>query len=238
MKHQDVVIVGHRGAHGLAPENTLAGFAKALEFDIQQIELDVRLTSDGKLVHLHDAEMTGHDGSRHRVANSTYETLKAHKPDIATLEETIEFVDHRVRLMIEVKSGVPVEPVVAVISSYLERGWQPSDFMFAAFDYRILKQLYQQLPDIDRVVLDTWSGTRACSRARRLKTPYISMDQTFIWWGFVRSVAPHYKLYTYPHPKTRFLRYNHKKPRRWFRHGLYGAIVDYPNYFVAKVETR
>jgi glycerophosphoryl diester phosphodiesterase len=238
MKQQNVVIVGHRGAHGLAPENTLAGFAKAMEYDIQQIELDVRLTRDGKLVHVHNADLVGHDGSRHRVADSTYEMLKAHKPDIATLEETIEFVNHRVQLMIEVKAGTPAEPVAAVIKSYLARGWQPSDFMFAAFDYRILKQLYKLLPEIDRVVLDTWSGMRATSRARRLKTPYISMDQDFMWWGFVRSVASRYKLYTYPYPKTRFRRFNHNKPKRWFKHGLYGAIVDYPDSFAAKVETR
>jgi glycerophosphoryl diester phosphodiesterase len=48
------VIVGHRGAAGLAPENTLAGFRAAGELGIRTMELDVRLTRDGQLAVIHD----------------------------------------------------------------------------------------------------------------------------------------------------------------------------------------
>ena len=45
---------GHRGARGLAPENTLAGFRKALEVGVSTLELDLGLTRDGVLVVSHD----------------------------------------------------------------------------------------------------------------------------------------------------------------------------------------
>ena len=45
---------GHRGARGLAPENTLAGFRKALEIGVSTLELDLGLTRDGVLVVSHD----------------------------------------------------------------------------------------------------------------------------------------------------------------------------------------
>jgi glycerophosphoryl diester phosphodiesterase len=45
---------GHRGARGLAPENTLAGFHKALEIGVSTLELDLGLTRDGVLVVSHD----------------------------------------------------------------------------------------------------------------------------------------------------------------------------------------
>ena len=45
---------GHRGARGLAPENTLAAFAKALEIGVTTLETDLAVTSDGVLVLSHD----------------------------------------------------------------------------------------------------------------------------------------------------------------------------------------
>ena len=47
-------IIGHRGAAGLAPENTLAAFKKACELGVDAVELDVLLTADGTIVVYHD----------------------------------------------------------------------------------------------------------------------------------------------------------------------------------------
>jgi len=47
-------VIGHRGAAGLAPENTLAAFTRALELGVDGIELDVLMTADRKLVVHHD----------------------------------------------------------------------------------------------------------------------------------------------------------------------------------------
>src|SRR5258706_14363654 len=48
------LIIGHRGASALAPENTLAAFKRALEDGAAGVELDVRLASDGVPVVIHD----------------------------------------------------------------------------------------------------------------------------------------------------------------------------------------
>ena len=45
---------GHRGARGLAPENTLAGFARALEIGVTTLETDLAVTKDGVIVLSHD----------------------------------------------------------------------------------------------------------------------------------------------------------------------------------------
>ena len=49
---------GHRGARGLAPENTLAGFRRGSEAGVDMVELDVRLSLDGEVVVVHDATVS------------------------------------------------------------------------------------------------------------------------------------------------------------------------------------
>jgi glycerophosphoryl diester phosphodiesterase len=51
------LIIGHRGASALAPENTLAAFKRALEDGAAGVELDVRLAKDGVPVVIHDATL-------------------------------------------------------------------------------------------------------------------------------------------------------------------------------------
>jgi glycerophosphoryl diester phosphodiesterase len=48
---------GHRGARGLAPENTLPAFARALAIGVTTLELDVGLTADGVVVVCHDRRL-------------------------------------------------------------------------------------------------------------------------------------------------------------------------------------
>ena len=48
---------GHRGARGLFPENTLAGFAGALAIGVDALELDVAVTADNAVVVTHDARL-------------------------------------------------------------------------------------------------------------------------------------------------------------------------------------
>jgi glycerophosphoryl diester phosphodiesterase len=50
-------VIGHRGAAGCAPENTLAGLRKAKELNCRWVEFDVRLTADGQLILLHDERL-------------------------------------------------------------------------------------------------------------------------------------------------------------------------------------
>ncbi|HDP37306.1 MAG TPA: glycerophosphodiester phosphodiesterase, partial [Candidatus Atribacteria bacterium] len=77
------LIIGHRGAKGIAPENSLSGFKKAVELGIDGVELDVHLTKDGKLVVIHDIDLKRLTGIKIPIKQFTFEELK--KYDISEL---------------------------------------------------------------------------------------------------------------------------------------------------------
>lgn len=53
-QRKHLYVIGHRGAAGLAPENTLAAVKKAVEIGVDAVELDVQLSADGRVVVYHD----------------------------------------------------------------------------------------------------------------------------------------------------------------------------------------
>ncbi|MGQ9554141.1 MAG: glycerophosphodiester phosphodiesterase [Anaerolineae bacterium] len=71
-----VAIVGHRGAMGYAPENTLASFAKAAELGAHAFECDVHLTGDGEAVVIHDATVERVSNGHGVVAEMTLAELR------------------------------------------------------------------------------------------------------------------------------------------------------------------
>lgn len=86
-------IEGHRGARGLVVENTLASFAAAYDAGVTGVELDVRLTADGRVVVWHDPVLlplkclsTGPDLVGARVADLTLAQLRTVDVGSQTLE--------------------------------------------------------------------------------------------------------------------------------------------------------
>lgn len=69
------LIIGHRGASALAPENTIAAFKKAIEAGADGVEFDVRLSKDRIPVVIHDATLLRTAGVSKRVADLTAEQL-------------------------------------------------------------------------------------------------------------------------------------------------------------------
>jgi glycerophosphoryl diester phosphodiesterase len=224
------LIIAHRGASGLAPENTAASFEKAIELGVDMIETDCRVTSDGIVVLVHNAYLNDPAGNQLLVAETTLAELKEHKPDILTFEDAVALTNRRCRLMVEIKPGVPTKPVLAILRNFLKKGWQPEDFIFASFDFSVLQTVYAEMPEIERIVLEVWSSARARYRARKVNTTYLSMDQWFLWWFFVEQMSKRYKLFSYPDERV-FLKLNHTRPSRWFKHGLHGVITDYPDRY-------
>ncbi|MDQ3907324.1 MAG: hypothetical protein M3268_03160, partial [Acidobacteriota bacterium] len=72
---REPLVIGHRGASALAPENTVAAFERSLADGADGIEFDVRLASDGVPVVIHDASLRRTAGRNVAVASLTSEAL-------------------------------------------------------------------------------------------------------------------------------------------------------------------
>lgn len=70
------LIIGHRGASAIAPENTMAAFRKAIESGADGIEFDVRLSGDGVPVIIHDDTLRRTASRPERVADLSAEELQ------------------------------------------------------------------------------------------------------------------------------------------------------------------
>ena len=69
--------IAHRGAAGLAPENTLRAIELALRYGVEMVEIDVRPCADGTLMVVHDDDTRRISGARGSVGTSTVEQLKS-----------------------------------------------------------------------------------------------------------------------------------------------------------------
>ena len=105
----DPAIVGHRGAAGLEPANTIASIETALQYDVDGIELDVRRTSDGTLVLFHDPVLDWATDGHGRVEETGWADLNAvefHGEPIPTLADGLDVLaDADVDVYLEIKGS-------------------------------------------------------------------------------------------------------------------------------------
>ncbi len=113
-------VVGHRGAAGVKPENTLASLEYAVENGADVVEVDVRATKDGKLILLHDESFERLVGLPLKARDLEYkwilENIRIGGERIASLEDALRHIGDKVYMFIEIK-----EPDITVDAIELVR---------------------------------------------------------------------------------------------------------------------
>ena len=161
-----VLKIGHRGAAGHAPENTLAAVQKGIELGVDVVEIDIRRTADGALVAIHDATVNRTTSGKGNVAALTLRQLTVldtgNGQHIPTVEEVLQVARGRTGVMLELKvSGVAHLTVQAV---------QKADFqgpvIYASFLHQELTEVRAIAPGAALMVL--------LDRLPRAPVPYVS----------------------------------------------------------------
>ena len=110
-------VIAHRGASAVAPENTMAAFEKAIEMGADWLELDCRLTRDGKLAVIHDPDISRYSSRNTPIVEMKMRDLRLLDAGtwfstdffgerVSTLEEVFAMAASRIGVYVEIKSAV------------------------------------------------------------------------------------------------------------------------------------
>ncbi len=172
-------IISHRGAGGLAPENTLAGIQAALDHQVRLVEVDLRRSQDGVLLLLHDRTVdrtTNGQGAAHALPWSTLQTLDAGRhfaaefagTPLPALEAVFAFVQNKpLTLVIELKDTALYPGIEQALANAIKQHHLEKQIIVISFQPASLQTLHQILPEVAQGRLALYPTNLAFTAAKR-----------------------------------------------------------------------
>jgi len=152
-------VTAHRGFSSKAPENTEPAFREALEIGADFIELDVQLSSDGKVVVFHDKSLSRITGINENVENKTYSELmeldtgkwfsdEFSGTPIMMLDEVLERFGNKINLNIEIKKTGSEQITAIKAVELIEKYGCEDSCCITSFSYNALRTVKRENSDI------------------------------------------------------------------------------------------
>ena len=238
-------IVGHRGARGEAPENTAAGFQVALEAGVTEIELDVRLSRDGHLIVVHDANVTrttGERGKAHHYTLSQLEVLDArrntpgwHSPmGIPSLREVVDLCGPSMRFQFEVKGAdrAILHRLAHQLVDFINQRQMNDRVVVTSSHTGFLRMLGTMTAHIERGYVAEYRYQQPTRRAVALGCTWLMPRHTLVTPALMRRARRrNLKVSTWTvNDLTR--------AERMVELGVDGIITDFPTSFIAHFQRR
>lgn len=197
-------VIGHRGACGLAPENTIASFRKAADLGVRWVEFDVHLSADGVPIVIHDDTVNRTTSGRGKVAALTLAELQAldagtwfeprfQNERVPTLETVVALLGRLgVGAVVEIKPspGTEVATADAAVRLLMKR-W-PDHLpppMVSSFEIPALERAHEVAPGIARALLVERVRGNWQSEVDRLGCSALHADQSRLDQKIVASVT-------------------------------------------------
>ena len=144
--NHNILSIGHRGAKGYVAENTYESISKAIELNIDGIEIDVFKCASGELVLFHDEDLkklTGESGSIESLTIKELEQfLVLGKYKIPTLENVLTKIEEPIFINIELKGSDTAGATSKIIQSFVKNtSWGLENFIVSSFNWLELEQL-------------------------------------------------------------------------------------------------
>lgn len=160
--------IGHRGAKGHSPENTLASFEKAIALGVDMIELDVWLSSDKIPMVIHDETIDRTTSKTGLVTD--YNAKELQHLGIPTLRDVFELVDNRCEINVEIKTFSATQAVLDLIA---KSSFDQSKILISSFDWNALQEVRFHDEDIRIGVLTETDLDLAMAFAKFIKAEAI-----------------------------------------------------------------
>lgn len=219
-------IIGHRGAAGLAPENTVKSIKVAREYPVSAIELDIRVTKDKQLVVCHDKDLEKVAGRQSLISNLIYDEIKIIKTisgePIPTLKQAIK-ASNNTPLIIEGKDTGWPKPLADIIKNTKFKT-KPTVF---SFHHKELLKFQKLCPEIKVVALEQHNPLKTIYFAKENKMHGVCLKvwiyQPIAYWLARKN---HLVMYTYTINNIWLAKIFHKLYPR------VSIITNYPNKLI------
>lgn len=233
-------IIGHRGACGHAPENTLASFELAAKLGATWIELDVKETKDGVLIIMHDDTLDRTSNGKGAVANAPLKHIqtldagswyseKFAKEKIPTLEESVTLFSHfNLGVNLEIKPCPNKETSTAVaVANFIKEKW-PSNIpkpLISSFSMESLLIAKNENPDLiigalfEGLLPDNWEDL-----AKKVQAFSIHLDDEIVTPEMISQIKNKgYSVLVYTVNSK-------KRAEELFQMGVTSIFTNYPEY--------
>lgn len=150
---ENIYVAAHRGWSSHYPENTISAFRKALELDVDQLETDLHMTSDGELVLMHDHKLDRTTNGTGLVHDHTLEELK--KLDAGAWKGE-QFKGLQIPTFIEFMELVKDHPTLTLNVELKDYPKDLGELAYESCDKALA--IIDQYGYTDRVVINSWSA--------------------------------------------------------------------------------
>ncbi|MBT8142306.1 MAG: glycerophosphodiester phosphodiesterase [Gammaproteobacteria bacterium] len=220
-----LINIGHRGAMGHAPENTLASIQQAVELNVDIIELDVYCI-DGELILIHDDRLERTTNGEGYVWNHSFEELRkldaGGGQQIPTLQEAYEIIPDNIRINIEIKGRTATRPVIEFIQKHAVTKKEKQRFLVSSFIHQEIKLAKKLDKDIPTGALCCAEPVKLAKFAHKLKASTVNPSIEFVTKEFVTDAHDRglqVFAYTVNHPED---------IQRMHEMGVDGVFSNYP----------
>lgn len=186
-----MIVTAHRGAGSLEPENTLRALRRAIALGVDQIEVDARLTRDGRVILMHDPTVDRTTNGTGRVADLTLAEIcrldAGLGEPVPTLEDALACVHGKVVLQIELKGS---HTAAAVVRAVVAAGMEDA-VILTSFVHQRLRKVHAYNPRISTGALWGRPPVDAVQQARHLGVQALHIWHEHIDYQLVAAAHAH-----------------------------------------------
>lgn len=227
-----MLVIGHRGAAGLAHENTLEAMRAGKEAGADILECDIRVTKDGIPVLAHDFHTvrTHHDLSVISLL-TLKELQKRLKTPIVTLEEVLDEFFGKILLNIEIKGrGSSTAAIKLLKKQYIKHPKDWDNLLFSSFHASELRTIRKQAKQAHLSLLHFDNPFLFIAHQRSLKLTAVGFHRLYIN-SFALDIAKKTGLFTYA--------YTVDRPHAAVllaQQGVEGVVTNHPGRVLAELK--
>lgn len=228
-----MLLIGHRGAAGLAPENSLLAFQAGIDVGADILEFDVQATRDKKLLVVHDSTLLRTHKKSRIVRWSTHESIReatAKGHQIATLEEVLDLFFGKVLLNLEIKNRGTGKLIAQFIKdNYVKQPEDWQNILISSFKPSELKAVRKESKHAELAMLHYRNPFVFMAYHRQLDFTAVGFHRLYVN-VLVLSVAKQLGLFTYSYTVNR-----PDAARKLSERGIDGIVTDNPKVMRAKL---